>query len=92
MSEKPYTDRYLKWCKRKGYHFNQEKTEDINIESDCLILTLPKNECTKMLTQTAAQEKMNSRVTLAAFRDEMIRLATILPEYETVLAMYGVSN
>ena len=45
-----------------------------------------------MLVQTAAQEMINARVTLASFRDEMIRLAKMLPAYETVLSMYGVGE
>ena len=92
VSEKSFTDRYQKWCKRKGYHFSREKAEDLYIESAGLILTLPKNESTKMLVQTAAQEMIDARATLAAFRDEMIRLAKLLPEYETVLSMYGVGE
>ena len=92
VSEKFFTDRYQKWCKRKGYRFSQEKAENLYIESAGLILTLPKNECTKMLVQTAAQQMIDTKVTLAAFRDEMIRLAAILPEYETVLSMYGVGE
>ena len=45
-----------------------------------------------MLVQTAAQQMIDAKVTLAAFRDEMIRLAAMLPEYETVLSMYGVGE
>ena len=35
---------------------------------------------------------IDAKVTLAAFRDEMFRLAAMLPEYDTVLSMYGVGE
>ena len=29
VSEKAFTERYQKWCKRKGYHFSTEKALDL---------------------------------------------------------------
>ena len=63
VSEKAFTERYQKWCKRKGYHFS-----------------------------TAAQQLLAGKMTLAALRVEMTRLAMQLPEYDTVRAMYGVGQ
>ena len=63
VSEKAFTERYQKWCKRKGYHFT-----------------------------TAAQQLLTGKMTLAALRAEMTRIASQLPEYETVCAMYGVGD
>ena len=41
---------------------------------------------------TAAQQLLAGKVTLAALRAEMTRLAKQLPEYDTVRAMYGVGE
>ena len=92
VSEKAFTERYQKWCKRKGYHFSVEKALDIYASSCEHFTTLPKNENTKLLIVTAAQQLLAGKTTLAALRAEMTRLASQLPEYETVRAMYGVGE
>lgn len=90
VSEKTFTERYQKWCKRKGYHFSAEKALDIYTKSCGQFTTLPKNENTKLLIVTAAQQLLVGKTTLATLRAEMTRLASQLPEYTTVRAMYGV--
>ena len=92
VSEKAFTERYEKWCKRKGYHFSAEKALDIYAGSCGHFTTLPKNSNTKLLITTAAQQLLAAKVTIAAMRDEMDRLAKLLPEYDTVHAMYGVGR
>lgn len=51
-----------------------------------------KNANTKLLITTAAQQLLTGKMTLAALRAEMTRIASQLPEYETVCAMYGVGE
>ena len=92
VSEKAFTERYQKWCKRKGYHCSVEKALDIYASSCGHFTTLPKNDNTKLLIVTAAQQLLAGKTTLAALRAEMTRLASQLPEYETVRAMYGVGE
>lgn len=90
VSEKAFTERYQKWCRRKGYHFSASKAADLYIGSLVHFTTLPKNENTKLLIQTAAKELNAANALLATLRAEMIRLSQQLPEYETVISMYGV--
>lgn len=92
VSEKAFTERYQKWCKRMGYNFSAAKASDIYVESLGHIVTLPKNNNTKLLIQTAAKELTAMNELLAAVRSEMVRLAKELPEFETVHAMYGVGE
>ena len=92
ISERAFTERYQKWCKRKGYNFSASKAADIYIESLGHIVTLPKNNNTKLLIQTAAKELTAMNEQIAVVRNEMIRLAKELPEYETVRAIYGVGD
>jgi transposase len=92
VSENAFTERYQKWCKRKGYHFSVKKASKLYVSSCGQFTTLPKNANTKMLITTAAQQLLAGKETLAAIRAEMTRLAKQLPEYETVLAMYGVGE
>lgn len=92
VREKAFTERYQKWCKRKGYHFSEEKALDVYASSSGQFTTLPKNANTKLLITTAAQQLIAAKTTLVAMRTEMLRLARQLPEYETVRAMYGVGE
>ena len=91
-SLKAFTERYQKWCKRKGYHFSAEKALDVYAGSCGHFTTLPKNDNTKLLITTAAQQLLAGKMTLAALRAEMTHLAKQLPEYDTVRAMYGVGE
>jgi hypothetical protein len=92
VSENAFTERYQKWCKRKGYHFSAKKASELYASSCGQFTTLPKNANTKLLITTAAQQLLAGKETLAAIRAEMTRLAKQLPEYEIVLAMYGVGE
>ena len=92
VSEAAFTQRYRKWCKRKGYHFSERKAAELYMGSMGHITTLPRNSNTKLLITTAAKELASAKATLAVLRAEMNRLAQQLPEYETVRAMYGVGE
>ena len=92
ISEKAFIERYQKWCKRKRYHFKAEKAVEIYARSSELFTTLPKDDNTKLLITTAAQQLLAGKMTLAALRAEMTRLAQQLPEHDTVRAMYGVGE
>ena len=92
MSESAFVVRYQKWCKRKGYHFSREKALELYSDSAGHITTLPRNENTKLLITTAAQQLLAAKMTIATLRAEMDRLARLLPEYDTVRAMYGVGE
>jgi len=92
VSEKAFAERYQKWCKRKGYHFSAEKASELYTASCGHITTLPKNNMTRLIIITAAQQLTAAETTLVAMRKEMLNLAKQLPEYETVRAMYGVGE
>lgn len=92
VSEEAFTERYKKWCKRKGYNFSAAKAADVYIDSLGHIVTLPKNDNTKLLIQTAAKEFTSTSELMALVKAQMIALAKQLPEYDTVMAMYGVGD
>jgi len=92
ISEKTFTERYQKWCKRKGYLFSASKAEDVYISSAGHIITLPKNDNTKLLITSATTELTATRKVLMTVKAEVIRLAHNLPEYSIVQAMYGVGE
>ena len=92
ISEKAFVERYQKWCKRKGYHFSEVKAADLYVESLGRIITLPKNDNTKLLITSAAAELTSVRKTLMTIKSEVISLANQLPEYDFVQSLYGVGE
>lgn len=55
LSEDAFTDKYRKWCKRRGYNFSAAKASDVYIESLGHIIMLPKNASTKSLIQQSVR-------------------------------------
>ena len=92
LSQKAFTERYQKWCKRKGYNFSVKKAEEVYALSAGHFPTLPKNDNTKLLITSAAAELTAASAVLATIKAEVIRLAKLLPEYDIVVAMYGVGD
>ncbi|MDR2712915.1 MAG: IS110 family transposase [Clostridiales bacterium] len=92
VSQNAFTERYQKWCKRKGYNFSESKAEDVYISSAGHFPTLPKNANTKLLITSAAAELSAVREGLMTIKAEVIRLAKQLPEYDIVIGMYGVGE
>ena len=92
LSEKTFTERYKKWCRKKGYHFSVKKAEDIYAASAGHFITLPKNDYTKSLIISAVSQLNKLCETVSVIKSEMEKLASELPEYETVIAMHGVGK
>jgi transposase len=92
LSPSVFTERYRKWCKRKGYNFSDVKADDLYASSAGHFPTLPKNANTKLLITTAAKQLTDLSMNMALVKAEAIRIAEQLPKYETVKAMYGVGE
>ena len=92
MSEKTFAERYEKWCKTEGLPFQRRK----GCRPVCRKLRTFHHAAEKRQHQTAYHvcgRGTHRRVRdLVPVRAELIRLAKQLPEYETVMAMYGVGD
>lgn len=87
-----FSERYLKWCRRKGYHFSTAKAAELYAASREMVVTMPKNALTRALITSAAGQLVAATTMLATLKAEFIRLAATLPEYEVVRSMYGVGD
>ena len=87
-----FTERYRKWCKRHGYNFNADKAAKIHAESREVVPLVSKTETTKLLIQEATAQLLAVSKTVETIRAEMLRLAKQLPEFDTVMSMYGVGE
>ena len=92
LSPKAFKIRYLKWCKKNGYLYNESKAEKIYIEACGNVGMLPKNEFTKNLIVQAAAQVTSIAGALMVLTQEMNRLASQLPEYSIVMDMFGVGE
>lgn len=75
-----------------GYHFTLEKALNLYASSCGHITTLPKSSNTKLLITTAAKQLTSFKCQVAELKAHIISLAKQLPEYNTVIGMYGVGE
>lgn len=87
-----FTTQYNKWCSKFGYHGSNSKAAVIYDLACRQVSTLPCNEGTKQLMIQAAEQLNAISATLASIKSQMQKLASSLPEYPMVLAMYGVGD
>lgn len=92
LTEKAFTERYRKWCKKNGYNFSANKALDIYASSAGHVVYMPRDEHTKLLITGAATQLTAVSAMVEMFRSEMLRLAQSLPEYPVVMSMYGVGE
>ena len=89
-SQKAFTNKYKRWCRKHGYNFSEEKAHTIHAEASGHIGIMPKSETTKLLVEQAVAQLRATSVALTALKREMLTLAAQLPEYPVVMGMFGV--
>lgn len=89
---KAFSERYSAFCKKHRYCVRKGKAEELFEASKELVTVFPK-ECTyKLLIQQQISQVNLLSGQLAAIRREMNQLASTLPEYTTVMGMYGIGE
>ena len=92
LSRKAFAAKYEKWCRKNGYNFCVHKAEQVYAAALNCLPTLPYNDFAKALILETVSQLNNLCETVAAVKSEMTKLASALPEYDTVLAMHGVGK
>lgn len=90
LSEKVFTTKYQKWCRKRGYNFSEDKALDIYASACGHFGVMPKTETAKLLVEQAVSQLRATSTALAALKQEMQKLAAALPEYPVVMEMFGV--
>lgn len=91
VSKVAFTKRYQKWCHKHGYNFSEEKAAEIHsLAKESTVLF--KNNTAKLLVKQSVVQLNAVSKAMAALRNEMDRLAQLLPEYRIVMEMYGVGT
>lgn len=89
-SEKAFTSKYQRWCRKHGYNFSEEKARSIYAEAGNCIGVMPMSDTAKLLVEQAVSQLKATSTALATLRREMQGLASQLPEYPVVMEMFGV--
>lgn len=87
-----FKTKYKCWCSRNKYKFSESKAEEIHAYAKSVIAVLPMNDSVKLLVTQAVSQLNTILETLSSIRDEMNRIASSLPEYDTVMSMFGVGK
>lgn len=87
-----FSDAYRKWCARSGYRFSQSDAEKLHAAARNAVATFPKNDSTKLLIAQAVDSLNAVYDALYILRGEMLRLASLLPEFDVVMAMQGAGE
>ena len=90
LSEKAFTAKYQKWCRKHGYNFSEDKSLDIYAFACGHFGVMPKTDTSKLLVEQAISQLRAASAALAALKQEMQSLAASLPEYPVVMGMFGV--
>ena len=80
------------WCSKNKYKYSESKAEEIHAYAKSVIAVLPMNDSAKLLVTQAVSQLNTILETLSSIRDEMNRIASSLPEYDTVMSMFGVGK
>lgn len=90
LSEKVFTSKYQKWCRKHGYNFREDKALDIYASACGYCGVIPKTDTAKLLVEQAVSQIRATSATLATLKQKMQSLAASLPEYPVVMGMFGV--
>lgn len=84
--------KYQNWCKAHRYNYSESKVSQIHAYSRTQVSVLPMTDSVIKIVEESAKLLNSTLETLAALRNEMDKLASTLPEYETVMSLYGVGR
>ena len=89
---KTFTERYKAFCKKHHYNFQASKPEELFYASKELVAVFPKEKNYKLLIQQSIKQLNLASEHVEQLRKEMDALASSLPEYATVMNIYGVGK
>ncbi len=92
LTIKAFSKKYKKWCTGNSYYFTEASCEKIyDFAKDCISSVSPTESTVFAVIQAARM--LNSAIeNCHAIQLEMNRVAAQLPEYDTVMSMYGVGK
>lgn len=87
-----FSKSYLSWCSKFGYNFSERKSRTVYDFACNCSPSLSFTESTALLVSNAISQLNCINETLASLTSEMNKIAATLPEYCTVMSMFGVGS
>ena len=92
MTPSVFKKKYHSWCKENGYQFRNAKAEEIHEFSRECVSAVAIDDSILLIIEQACTLLNSALKNSHALRSEMKRIATMLPEYKTVMNLYGVGD
>lgn len=92
LSLSGFKSKYQSWCRKNNYNYSETKADEIHSYSKTQVSVLPMTDSVIKIITEAALLLNSTLETLCAFRDEMDRFSSMLPEYNVVMELYGVGK
>lgn len=92
LSLSRFKSKYQSWCRKNNYNYSETKAAEIHSYSKTQVSVLPMTDSVIKIITEAALLLNSTLETLCAFRDEMDRFSSMLPEYNVVMELYGVGK
>lgn len=92
LTIKTFSKKYKKWCASNSYYFAEVACERIYDYSKDCISSVSLEESTAFVVIQAAKMLNSAIENCHVIQLEMNRIAAQLPEYDTVMSMYGVGK
>jgi len=92
LTAKAFSKKYQKWCSKNSYYFTDVSCEKIYAFAKDCISGVSSDESTAFAVVQTAKMLVSALENCHAVQSEMNRVAAQLPEYSTVMSMYGVGK
>ena len=92
LSLSTFKTKYQSWCKKNHYYYSESKADEIHTYARKQVSTLPMTDTVEKIVSDSAKLLNSTLEALGTLRSEMDALASQLPEYDTVIGLYGVGK
>ena len=92
LSLSAFKAKYQSWCKKEHYNYSESKADQIHAYARTIVSTLPMTESVRKMVSDAAKLLNSTLEAIANLHKEMDSIASQLPEYETVMSLYGAGK
>ena len=92
LSLSAFKAKYQSWCKKNHYNYSDDKAAQIHAYSRNQVSTLPLTDAVAKIVAEAVKMLNTTLETRSTLRIEMDKLSSQLPEYDTVMSLYGVGK
>lgn len=92
LSLSAFKAKYKSWCSKAKYRYAESKAEELHEYAKAQISVISMNNSIKLLITQSITQLNTIFETISAVRKEMNNISEQLPEYETVMSMYGVGK